>query len=335
MKMKKCLVTGGAGFNQHHVSNDYKRVVVTGGAGFIGSHLTRRLLDDGCKVTVIDDFSEGRMSNLPARHPNLKVIKASILDDISKYVAGTDVIFHLAALPRLQRSLDEPWQTHRVNVNGTLNLLLEAKKHKVKRFIFSSSSSVYGNKNKIPFKENMTPDPLVPYSLHKLIAEDYCKMFSKIWRVETISLRYFNVYGPNMNPNSPYSNLLPKFIKLISQGKTPVINGTGTHTRDFTYISDVVEANILAAESKLSGEIFNIGFGRGISVNSVVKILGKLMGKKVKVVHGPARIEPKDTLSSCQKAKKLLGWVPKVNFEDGLKLMLKFQTHFLGTSPLV
>ena len=300
-----------------------KKCVVTGGAGFIGSHLTRRLLELGYKVSVIDDFSEGKRENLPARHPNLTIIKASILDNISKYIKGTDIIFHLAALPRLQRSLDQPWQTHRVNVDGTLNLLLLAKKHKVKRFIFSSSSSVYGNKNKIPFKENMTPDPLVPYSLHKLIAEDYCKMFSDLWGLRTISLRYFNVYGPRMNPDSPYANLLPKFIKLISQGKTPVINGTGKHTRDFTFISDVVEANILAAKSNLSGEIFNIGHGKGISVNKVVKILGKLMGEKVTPIHGPAKIEPRATLSSCTKAQKMLGFVPKVDFEEGLKRMLK------------
>jgi UDP-glucose 4-epimerase len=299
-----------------------KKCVVTGGAGFIGSHLTRRLLDDGYKVTVIDDFSEGKRENLPVKSPNLKIIKASILDDVSKYIKGADVIFHLAALPRLQRSLDDPWKTHMVNVDGTLNLLLIARKENVKRFIFSSSSSVYGNKNKIPFKESMTPDPLVPYSLHKLISEDYCKMFGKIWGLGTISLRYFNVYGSRMNPDSPYSNLLPKFIKQISQGKTPVIHGTGSHTRDFTYVSDVVEANILAAKSKLSGEVFNIGFGQGISVNKVVKTLEKLMGKKVMVVHDSTRIEPKATLSSYTKAKKLLGYRPKVSFKEGLKIVL-------------
>jgi UDP-glucose 4-epimerase len=302
-----------------------KNCVVTGGAGFIGSHLTKRLLELGYKVTVIDDFSEGKRENLPAKDPNLKIIKASILDNVGKYIKGTDVIFHLAALPRLQRSLDQPWRTHMVNVDGTLNLLLAARDHKVKRFIFSSSSSVYGNKNKIPFKENMIPDPLVPYSLHKLISEDYCKMFSVLWGLGTISLRYFNVYGARMNPDSPYSNLLPKFIKQISQNKTPVINGTGNHTRDFTFISDVVEANILAADSKLSGEVFNIGFGSGISVNKVVKILGKLMGKKVKPIYGPAKIEPRATLSSCAKAQKLLKWKAKVDFPEGLKIMLKFQ----------
>lgn len=299
-----------------------KKVLVTGGAGFIGSHLTERLLNEGYRVTVLDDLSEGRWENLPSHHKNLKKIKASILDNISGIVAGNDVIFHLAAVPRLQRSLAEPWQTHRVNVDGTLNLLLEAQKHKVKRFIFSSSSSVYGNKNKIPFTEEMKPDPLVPYSLQKVMAEDYCRMFARLWGLGTISLRYFSVYGPRMNPNSPYALLLPKFIKLMSQGKIPVINGDGKQSRDFTFVSDIVEANLLAAESRLSGEIFNIGYGKSISVNKVVRLLNKLMGKNIKPRHGPAIVEPRITLASNAKARKRLGWKPKVSFEEGLKNIL-------------
>ncbi|KKU49123.1 MAG: hypothetical protein UX67_C0004G0002 [Candidatus Woesebacteria bacterium GW2011_GWF2_46_8] len=299
----------------------YKNILVTGGAGFIGSHLTERLLLEGCRVTVIDDLSEGKWENLPL-HPNLIKHEGSILDDISNIVSGKDVVFHLAAIPRLQRSVDNPWQTHRVNVEGTLNLLIEAKKHKVKRFIFSSSSSVYGNKNKTPFTENMTPDPLVPYSLQKVVAEDYCRMFSRLWGLETISLRYFSVYGPRMNPNSPYALLLPKFIKLMSQDKIPVINGDGKQSRDFTFVSDIVEANLLAVKSRLSGEIFNIGYGKSISVNKVVRLLNKLMGKNIKPRHGPAIVEPRITLASNAKARKLLGWTPKVSFEEGLKKIL-------------
>jgi len=299
----------------------YKNILVTGGAGFIGSHLTERLLLEGCRVTVIDDLSEGKWENLPL-HPNLIKHEGSILDDISNIVSGKDVVFHLAAIPRLQRSVDNPWQTHRVNVDGTLNLLIEAKKHKVKRFIFSSSSSVYGNKNKTPFTENMTPDPLVPYSLQKVVAEDYCRMFSRLWGLETISLRYFSVYGPRMNPNSPYALLLPKFIKLMSQDKIPVINGDGKQSRDFTFVSDIVEANLLAVKSRLSGEIFNIGYGKSISVNKVVRLLNKLMGKNIKPRHGPAIVEPRITLASNAKARKLLGWTPKVSFEEGLKKIL-------------
>ena len=299
----------------------YKNILVTGGAGFIGSHLTERLLLEGCRVTVIDDLSEGKWENLPL-HPNLIKHEGSILDDISNIVSGKDVVFHLAAIPRLQRSVDNPWQTHRVNVEGTLNLLIEAKKHQVKRFIFSSSSSVYGNKNKTPFTEKMTPDPLVPYSLQKVMAEDYCRLFSQLWGLGTISLRYFSVYGLRMNPHSPYALLLPKFIKLMSQDKIPVINGDGKQSRDFTFVSDIVEANLLAAESRLSGEVFNIGYGKSISVNKVARLLNKLMGKNIKPRHGPAIVEPRITLASNAKARKFLGWKPKVNFEEGLKKIL-------------
>ena len=298
-----------------------KKCLVTGGAGFIGSHLTKRLLNEGCRVTVIDDLSEGKWENLP-KHPNLVKYKGSILDDMSKLVDGQDVIFHLAALPRLQRSMDDPWQTYKVNVDGTLNLLLQARKHKIKRFIFSSSSSVYGSQKRLPFSEKMRPNPLVPYSLQKLIGEEYCKMFSDLWGLPTISLRYFNVYGPRMNPDGPYANLIPKFIKLISQDKTPTVNGDGRQTRDFTYVSDVVEATLLAAKSHLSGVVFNIGSGKSISVQEVAQVINRLMGKNIKSIHGPALVETKASLSSSERAKRNLGWIAKVNLEKGLKMMI-------------
>jgi len=296
-------------------------VLVTGGAGFIGSHLSERLLKEGHQVTVIDDLSEGKWENLP-QSPNLKKYKVSILDNVSKYVNGQDTIFHLAALPRLKRSIDNPWKTHKVNVDGTLNLLLAAKENKVKRFVFASSSSIYGNQDRLPLTEDMRPNPLVPYSLHKLIGEEYCKMFSDLWGLGTISLRYFNVYGPGMNPDSPYANLLPKFIKLFSHNEIPTINGDGTHSRDFTYISDVIEATLLAAASPISGEVVNIGYGETISVNKVVGTLNRLMGKQIKPIHGPAVVEPKTTLASNLKAKEMLGWKPQVSFEEGVKTMI-------------
>jgi len=300
----------------------YKKALVTGGAGFIGSHLVERLLNEGCGVTVIDDLSEGSWKNLPT-NPKLKKFKASVLDNVGKYVEGVDIIFHLAALPRLKRSIDDPKQTHEVNVNGTFNMLLLAKAYKVKRFVFASSSSVYGDQKSMPLTENMRPNPLVPYSLHKLIGEEYCKMFSDIWGLSTISLRFFNVYGVRMNPDSAYANLLPKFIKLIGNGETPNINGSGKHSRDFTYITDVIEAIMLAATSKVSGDVFNVGYGKSISVNKVVKILSKLMGKKVLPTHSPPVIEPKKTLASNVKSKKILGWKPKVSFEEGVKTMIQ------------
>ncbi|MBF8249493.1 MAG: Epimerase protein [Candidatus Levybacteria bacterium] len=303
------------------MSNSIKKALVTGGAGFIGSHLVERLLKEGSHVAVIDDLSEGKWENLP-KHRNLVKIKASILDDISKFVKERDVIFHLAALPRLKRSLDDPWQTHLVNVDGALNLLLAAKKHKVKKFIFSSSSSIYGNQSRLPFKESMSPNPLVPYSLQKLIGEEYCQMFTNLWGLKTISLRYFNVYGPRMNPDGPYANLIPKFIKLLSQDIPPTINGDGKQTRDFTYVSDVVEATLLAARSNLSGEVLNIGSGKSISVAGVTSAINRLLGKNIQPIYGPAVVEPRSTLASCTKARDILGWTPKVKFEEGLKNML-------------
>jgi nucleoside-diphosphate-sugar epimerase len=294
------------------------KCLVTGGAGFIGSHLVKKLLEEGVKVTVVDDLSEGTWSNLP-KHKNLKKYKVSILKNMSPFVKRQDVIFHLAAIPRLQRSVDEPLKTHKVNVDGTFNLLLEAKKHRVKKFIFASSSSVYGNRNKTPFKENMNVDPLVPYSLHKVIGEQYCQMFSNLWGLETVSLRYFSVYGPNMNPNSPYALLIPKFLKMMKQNKRPTINGDGTHSRDFTYVTDVVEATILAAKSNLSGEIINIGAGKSTSVNKVFNTLNKILNKKIKPIYGPEVAEPKKTLAENSRAKKILGWKPKLNFGEGIK----------------
>lgn len=299
----------------------FKNYLVTGGAGFIGSHLVERLLLEGCHVTVVDDLSEGRWENLP-KHPKLIKVKASILSNISNYVSGNEVIFHLAAIPRLQRSLAQPLRSNRVNIDGTLKLLLLAKKYKIKKFIFASSSSVYGDQNSLPLKETMIPNPLVPYSLQKLVGEEYCQMFSRLYGLETISLRYFSVYGPRMNPEGQYALLIPKFIKLISQNIPPTINGDGRQVRDFTYVSDAVEATLLSAASNISGEVFNIGFGKSVSVRQVAQMINQLMGKNIKPIYGPPVIEPKATLSSCEKARKYLGWKPKIKLEKGLKMMM-------------
>lgn len=300
----------------------YKKVIVTGGAGFIGSHLTERLLKEGCKVTVIDDLSEGKWENLP-KDPKLTEYEGSITESgIGRLFKGVDVVFHLAALPRVQRSIKYPKETHEVNVTGTLNVLLAARDNNVKRFIFSSSSSVYGEQDRLPFDEGMIPNPMSPYGLHKLMGEEYCILFSKHWGLGTLCLRYFNVYGPRMYPEGDYANLLPKFIRLMKNGKIPIINGDGKQTRDFTFVTDVVDANLLAAQSKTSGEVINIGSGKNMSVNDVTAMLNRLLGTRIKPAHGPALIEPKTTLADRTKAKKLLGWEPKVEFIDGLKTMI-------------
>lgn len=300
--------------------SEFKNCLVTGGAGFVGSHLVKRLLDLNYKVCVIDDLSEGTWKNLP-NHPNLTKKKISILKKINPYIKGQDVIFHLAALPRLQRSVDDPITTHDVNVNGTLNLLMEARKEKIKKFIFASSSSVYGN-NKIPFTEDMKVDPPVPYSLHKVIGEEYCKLFYKLWGVNCIILRLFSVYGPNMNPNGQYSLVIPKFISLIKNNKRPTIYGDGKHSRDFTYIDDVVDAFIKAANSDIEFDIFNVGSGRKVTINKLVKIISKLTLRKAKPTYLKEVPESKETLSSYKKINQKLGWKPKISIEQGLKLII-------------
>lgn len=300
------------------------KVLITGGAGFIGSHLTETLLNLGAKVTVIDDLSEGRWENIPSyKSKNLKKIEASITDkNIGKYFKGVYYVFHLAALPRVQRSIKYPVQTHKVNVEGTLNCLLASRDAGVKKFVFSSSSSVYGKQTKLPLTEDMTPHPMSPYGLHKFIGEEYCKLFDSLWELRTVSLRYFNVYGSGMYPNGAYATVLPKFINLMSKNKIPVINGDGKQSRDFTHVDDVVNANIKAALSPSHGEVLNIGFGKSISINEVVTILNKNLGKNIKPVHGPALIEPKETLASNLKARRLIGWKPAVGFESGIKSMI-------------
>ena len=301
----------------------FNKVIVTGGAGFIGSHLTRRLLKDRCKVTVIDDLSGGKWENLP-EHTNLTKHEGSILDNISGLVAGQDVVFHLAALPGVQKSIDQPKQTHEVNVTGTLNLLCAARDAGVQKFIFSSSMTVYGDQDKFPTIEKAELKPTSPYALHKKIGEDYCKLFSKFWGLPTISLRYFNVYGPGMYSSGAAGNFLPKFIALMSRDKIPTIFGSGEQARDFTYVDDVVEANILAANSEVSGEIFNVGSGQNFSINKIVELLNKIMDKKIRPIYGSAVSEQqRATLASFAKAKQTLNWRPKVNFEDGLKIAVQ------------
>jgi nucleoside-diphosphate-sugar epimerase len=297
------------------------KAIVTGGAGFIGSHITNRLLEEGYKVTVVDDLSSGKKENLP-EHESLKIVKKSICDDMSLEFEGVEVVFHLAALPQVQFSIENPKETHEVNVNGTLNILEHARKAGVKRVVFSSSSAIYGDQDELPLKENMTPNPLSPYAAQKLIGENYMELYSKIYGVECISLRYFNVFGPRQNPAGSYACLIPKFISLIETEKTPVINGDGNQTRDFVYVSDVVEANFRAAttQNKESfGKTFNIGGANQYSVNQIAKILIEMSGKSITPEHGPSVIEPHDTLADIQKAQNFLSWNPTKKFEDGIK----------------
>ena len=299
--------------------------LVTGGAGFIGSHLVDRLLADGHAVIVIDDFSSGREENLVQHHDNknLTIVHCSINEPLDDLFLGEkiDAVFHLAAIPRVQYSIQFPAETHHANVNGTFNLLEMCRRHGVKRFVFSSSSSVYGDQPTLPKVETMIPDPISPYALHKLIGEQYCGVYHTIFGLETIALRYFNVYGVRQNPEGDYACLIPKFIKMISQGVAPRINGDGLQTRDFTAVADVVVANLAAAtiiNPAAFGQVYNIGGGRNYSVNEVTAAIMALTGKTVEPIHGSAVIEPHDSLADVSKAKQLLSWEPQLALMDGL-----------------
>jgi UDP-glucose 4-epimerase len=303
------------------------QLLVTGGAGFIGSHLADKLLELGHEVTVIDDFSLGKKENLQ-NNKNLKIIKKSICDNLDDvFKEKIDAVFHLAALPRVQFSIKNPIETHNANVNGTLNLLDTCKKFNVKRFIFSSSSAVYGDQKTLPLKEDMKPNPMSPYALHKLVGEYYCRLYSLLYGLEAISLRYFNVFGPRLNPEGDYACLIPKFINLIKKGVRPTIYGNGTKTRDFTFVSDAVEANILAFKTGNKdsfGQVFNVGSGKNISVNDVTKLILKFTNRSIKPIYGPEVIEPEHTLADISKIKNSLSWYSKTSFEEGLQKTIDY-----------
>lgn len=296
------------------MENKKIKVVVTGGAGFIGSHLVDELIGREFDVHIIDNLSNGKAENV-----NSKAVfhKEDIrnFEAVKKIVDGSQYVFHLAALPRVQYSIENPIETHDVNVNGTLNLLVIAKDAGVKKFIYSASSSAYGDQSVMPLHEEMPANPISPYGLQKYIGELNCRVFSRVYELPTVSLRYFNVYGPRFKADGAYALVIGKFLKQRKEGKPMTIVPNGEQTRDFTNVRDVVMANILAMESDKvgKGEVFNIGAGRNFSVNQVATLIG-----------GPTefcepRFEPKHTLADNSKAKNILGWEPKVSLEDGIE----------------
>lgn len=299
------------------------KYLVTGGAGFIGSHLVERLLDEGHKVIVIDNLSEGSLSNLPMTNPNLEFHNLDIRVNSIGLFSNIDAVFHLAAVTRPQESIENPEEYNNVNVNGTLNILKMARDARVKRVVFASSASAYGEQESYPCLEEAKLNPMSPYALQKQVGEQYCKLFTNIYGLETNCLRFFNVYGNRMNPDSPYSALIPGFIKKIKNGVTPTIFGTGEQARDFCYVDDVVEAIILASRCEKYGEVFNVGWGVNYSVNEVFRTICVLMNKNVIPNYGDALIEPTQTLASPTKSREFLGWIPKVTLQEGIKRMLE------------
>jgi len=291
------------------------KILVTGGAGFIGSHLTDKLIEQGHQVVVIDNLSTGRKENLnpKADFHNLDICE---FEKIKPLFEGVDFVFHLAAIPRVPISVEDPVTTSKVNILGTINVFKAAIDGGVKRVIFASSSSVYGNQQILPLKEDMIPNPISPYGLQKLVGEKFAKLFTKLYKVPIISLRYFNVYGPRIDFDSDYSLVIGKFLKLKAEGKPLTIFGDGEQTRGFCYVDDVVRANILAMESEKlkGGEIINISSGESYSINYLADLIG---GEKQYLP--PRKGDVRHTKADITLAKELLNWQPKISFEEGLK----------------
>ena len=293
--------------------------LITGGAGFIGTNIAIRLLKDGHKVRVLDNFSAGRKEERIQKDAEYMEGDIRNMADVNKAMQGIDGVFHLAAVPRVPYSVEHPDETNDVNVAGTLNVLMGARDNGVKRLVFSTSSSVYGgNKGEIALTEDMKFEPKSPYALQKLAGQEYCRLFWELYGFETVSLCYFNIYGPYMDPQGAYALVMGKFLLQRSKGEPMTICGDGEYYRDYTHVNDVVEANVLAMQSDKvgHGDMINIGNNNPYSVNQLTKLIG---GETVKVE--PRLGDARYSRANNEKAKKLLGWQPTIDFEDGIKMM--------------
>lgn len=299
------------------------KVLVTGGAGFIGSHIVERLLNDGRSVVVIDDFSTGKVENLP-EHDKLKVIEGDIgnFDTVLKCMEGIDWVFHKAAVASVPKTVNDPVGSSAVNYQGTLHILEAARKENVKRVVFASSAALYGDEPTLPKVETMLPVALSPYAVDKLASEYACVMYFKLYGLETVCLRYFNVYGPRQDPSSPYSGVISIFTDRLSSGQVPSIFGDGEQTRDFVYVTDVVEANMAATTRSVSGNVFNIATGKKITLNNLLKTLYDIYGQPFKADYEETRLgDIRDSYATIDKAKSILGWKPLVDLEQGLRFL--------------
>lgn len=311
------------------------RYTVTGGAGFIGSHLVEELLRRGHQVRVADNFSTGRRENIgaalagadrdgaPDVTSRLEVVEGDLadLDVARRSCAGVDYVLHQAAIPSVPRSVQDPIASNRANIDATLNVLVAARDAGVKRVVFAGSSSEYGDTPTLPKHEDMPTDPLSPYALQKVVGEQYLKQFTRLYGLETVSIRYFNVFGPRQDPGSPYSGVISLFIKGLLAGQAPTVHGDGGQTRDFTYVANVVDGVLRACEApNASGEAINVATAGRVSLNDLLRVLQGIIGTNLAAVYGPPRVgDVRDSQASIEKAARLLGYTPIVPFEEGLR----------------
>ena len=296
------------------------RYLVTGGAGFIGSHIVDRLRARGDDVRILDDFSSGKRDNIPQ---GVEVVEGSVADLTAAHraTAGCEYVIHQAAIPSVPRSVKDPVSSNRANVDGTLNMLVAARDAGAKRLVFAGSSSVYGESAVLPKREDMRPSPLSPYALQKLIGEQYCQMFTRMYGLETVTTRYFNVFGPRQQPGSPYSGVISLFIEALAQGQPPKVHGDGRQTRDFTFVADVVTGVLKACETPgVGGEVINIAAGGRISLLELIRNIQMVLKTDLEPVFGPVREgDVRDSQADIAKARQLLGFAPSVPFDDGLR----------------
>ncbi len=301
--------------------------LVTGGAGFIGSHIASALASAGARLRIIDDLSTGYRENLEEIKGEVDFVQASLADEKSlrKALEGVELVFHEAAIPSVPRSIEDPRQTHIASVESTFSLLLASRERKVRRIVYAASSSAYGDQPTLPKVENMLPEPLSPYAVAKLVGEHYCQVFTRVYGLETISLRYFNVFGPRQDPSSQYSGVISRFISALLGGERPVVYGDGEQSRDFTYIDNVVDANMKAAESARGiGEVINIANGERITLNQLLEELKALTGKSDVVAdyREPRAGDVKHSLADISRARSLLGFEPRIDLRTGLQLTI-------------
>jgi len=299
------------------------RFVVTGGAGFIGSNTVDELVHRGHSVVVLDDLSSGKEENLAEIRNKITLIKGSITDIevVRKAMHEAEYVIHLAARTSVPKSVKDPVETNRINIDGTLNVLVAARDARVKRIVFAASSSAYGETPTLPKVETMGPQPISPYGVTKYVGELYAQTFGRCYGLENVSLRYFNIFGPRQEPTSPYSGVLAKFCTAFLEDTQPVIFGDGEQTRDFTYVENAVQANLLACEApNVSGKVFNIGVGGRFSLNQTVTLLNNVSGKKLEAKYEPARDgDIRDSQADISQAREFLGYEPSVTFEEGLR----------------